>query len=948
MKLARPIWQLAKWTGGCLRDIVLVGLWLLFAIAIAIQIGVATSHQFPTPEWLLRKVESRLTVPGLRVQIGSATIIPDGQIFLRDVRFTPFASDTPIAQIETMQIKLSRLALLAREVEPQQVEISGLTFTLPAMFSASGQSESILSGVQLSFGKRQNGLVLDQCSGRLGKLTFAIQGDIQSLHSLLTKPGAEKEIQGFTPAVQKRYIDFARKLSDAEAYLKSTTQPHLSITLRSIDNALIADIIFTARKLDWDGSSIAEKIGRIHASDFRLGTSLPVGTELPPQLELKGSCAEAKVGDRSIARDARFQIEAKSNPASEQKRFVISKITATFDEVSSSGIEIKHPVVTATLPSANSVAADVVAEAANSAWHLRSLVNHQSNSAEAHIEGAVTPELIKIATADLNRDPDGLVKLKQPAPIQATVIFADGWKLSRAHGSLTTGPLLAYSVPFDSIRGDFNLEGADLLVSNIHAKQGENRAIGSYAMNFRSHAFEFLLGGQLRPADISGFFENWWRAFWSNFDFSPAPPVADVSVKGRWGAPYLTTVFVNVDVQRPHIRQVPFDRVQTTMFIRPDFYHALTFDVAHGSRGAHGTFTRAVDLTRDTDALKFMDFAAKSNLDLASTAKLFGQEGIETVEPFTFGTPPNLSISGHIDGPASASGPRRVIDLEVDSTGDFALYHFPLNNLSFRGAIRDREIDLQNIKVSFAQGEATGSARLSGVEEDRRLEFDCALSNARLGEAIHTLETFAAKERGEAPPATSKFQQQIAQGRLNLKLAAQGKFSDMYSYFGHGYLDLNGAQLAQINLLGTLSQILSKTALFRFTALQLNEAHSRFVLERDSITFPDLKISGYSALIDSKGTYSLAKNQMDFTAKVYPFAQGKTALASAVGFVLTPLSNALELKLSGALEKPSWRLTYGPTNFLYNITGTKPEDVPASPQESPDISRRLPPPYLRR
>jgi hypothetical protein len=88
---------------------------------------------------------------------------------------------------------------------------------------------------------------------------------------------------------------------------------------------------------------------------------------------------------------------------------------------------------------------------------------------------------------------------------------------------------------------------------------------------------------------------------------------------------------------------------------------------------------------------------------------------------------------------------------------------------------------------------------------------------------------------------------------------------------------------------------------------------------------------------------------MAFTAKLYPFGQGKTLFSNAVGFVLVPLSNAFGLKLSGTLEQPNWRFTYGPRNFLYNITGTNPNEAAAIPEQTPtDITRKLPPPYLRR
>ena len=37
--------------------------------------------------------------------------------------------------------------------------------------------------------------------------------------------------------------------------------------------------------------------------------------------------------------------------------------------------------------------------------------------------------------------------------------------------------------------------------------------------------------------------------------------------------------------------------------------------------------------------------------------------------------------------------------------------------------------------------------------------------------------------------------------------------------------------------------------------------------------------------------------------------------------MLTPLSNALEVKLTGTLVKPEWSFVIGPTNFLRSLSG---------------------------
>jgi len=66
--------------------------------------------------------------------------------------------------------------------------------------------------------------------------------------------------------------------------------------------------------------------------------------------------------------------------------------------------------------------------------------------------------------------------------------------------------------------------------------------------------------------------------------------------------------------------------------------------------------------------------------------------------------------------------------------------------------------------------------------------------------------------------------------------------------------------------------------------------------------------------------------------QVFPFQESGNVIKSVVGAVLTPLSAALEVKLTGTLEKPAWALVMGPTNLLRSITETPPTTPPVPPK----------------
>jgi len=946
MKYMRASWAVGKWCAGCVRDLLLCALWLLLAGLMALQVYLLTVRELPMPAWMLRQIESRLAIAGLHAQIATAKLDLAGRVVLGNLQLSQTASSDPFVTVEALNLQLSPLALLHGEVEARYVRGNGVDFLLPAMLSPSGRNEPVISGVCLAFKPESGKLTLDQLTGHIANLTFSCHGTLEFPLNLQTDHAKTAGPASALSRVLREYTAFCQELAKLEPELQSLESPHLDLvfTPASAGSACVA-VSLVSTKADFDLSRLKPGAGRVQISGLRASTVLPLAVKKTQAVLLRFSCTQVHGTTNYEAQS--LVCDLTGDLAPNFTKIEPTNLIATAESVLVNGFPLENPLIHLKPGTSPFFHAELATSTFGADWQINALADPGAGRGTLTVAGAITPEIVQLVEKRLGLPPGSVLKLSAPAPLSLAAEFDEGWKPRSAHGHVSTGPAVAGSVPITAFQGDFTYGHDELNVTDIRLQQGENLARGSYWMNIKDNDFSFLLTGRLRPIGISGWFDDWWPNFWGNFDFAASIPVADVAVVGQWGKPYLTTVFVHADVARTGVRSIPFDTVRTTMFIRPNFYDALELKVTQGDRSAQGTFTRAVDLSRDEDALRSMDFDVTSNLDLTETAKIFGQEGIETVQPFTFANPPSLELLGHVDGPASARGSHRLVHIGLKSSGAFSLFEFPLENLSFHGIVRDHDIDLNDVQVSFAGGQALGRAYLSGPEAERRLSFDCAIEGANIGDTIDTLEQFFAKQRGEPPSPNSKFQQQISDGRLNLQLAAQGLYSDPLSFNGHGSFELGGAQLARINLLGLLSQLLSKSPLFSFTALQLNNARSSFSLDHQRVDFPDFKITGNSAAIEAKGSFMLDKKLMDFSAKVYPFEQGKTLLASAAGFVLVPFSNALELKLSGTLDQPNWRFAYGPTNILYNITGTKPPE-PDPNQPEPDKTRKLPPIYLQR
>jgi hypothetical protein len=202
---------------------------------------------------------------------------------------------------------------------------------------------------------------------------------------------------------------------------------------------------------------------------------------------------------------------------------------------------------------------------------------------------------------------------------------------------------------------------------------------------------------------------------------------------------------------------------------------------------------------------------------------------------------------------------------------------------------------------------------VSGIGDERRLGFDCSLRDASLGGVVSSLQGFFAAQKSQAQRPTTKFVQEKANVRIDFAASAEGRYDQPFSFRGDGNVVLQGAELGEVPLLGALSE------LFKFTALRFTEARGNFKLDGTKLSFPKLEVRGSNSTIDAHGEYALDRREFDFNAKVFPFHESDSLFKSVVGAVLSPISNALEVKLTGTVDKPQWVFVRGPTNFLRSL-----------------------------
>jgi hypothetical protein len=774
------------------------------------------------------------------------------------------------------------------------------------MVSPSGADESVVSDLDGIFHVHRPDYGIDICTFHVAGVAIAGHGGFHLPSVIRSRPSSLPILD----LVLDRYLKAGRKLVALQPKIESMNQPHLQLTLTPDSDA--GAIVNASLLIDASRPDAPCNVDSVEAhAVFPLLGDAPVSTMVIIDARRAAWKRQARADRLHVALTGQFV----------PNRFAFTPQTArlTASRADAMGLSITAPVAELSLAKWPRLKGKAILDAAGASLLARADVETGRGDGTIDVTTSVTPEMLKLASSRFGLKAAKWVTLSEPASLKASVDLAEGWKPALVEGDISVRHAIAHDVPIDEAGGHFVYAGHGIDVTDLTLFQGENAAYGSYAMDTRTMEYRFLLRGHLRPLDISGWFKDWWPDFWRSFDFAAAPPVANVDVAGRWGTAEESVVFCNADASQPGVLGVPFDRIRTTLFFRPEFFEVSAFKAERAGREAHGSFTVAVDPENST--YRTLDFNAVSDLDIAECARLYGRAGVALATPFQFTVPPKLRLAGHLDGPAVPGGRHSKIHFTIEADNPLTGSGFPLDTMGFSADYHDNDLDLRNAVVGFAGGKATGWTRIEGPQESRKLAFAMTLANANLARTISIFNGSSSGGRtGAHKPSADSLLRRTSTGRIDGELSANGLLSNLFSFHGNGHVAVTGQELGEIHLLGMLSEMLNKNPLLNFTSLRLDTAQANFRIEGEKIAFPQVKLQGPRTAIDAKGDYLLSTKTLDFNARIYPLQRSKVAVADALGALLTPLSNVLELKLTGPLEKPSWSFTYGPTNILRAIT----------------------------
>ncbi|WP_221029499.1 AsmA-like C-terminal region-containing protein [Actomonas aquatica] len=923
----------SRWCGHGTLTAALWSLWLLLGIGLGIQCFILSSRELTVPRFLLREIETRLAASGLEVSFGGATFDPGGHVLLREARVNLSALDETILEADAIYLELNPLTLWFRHVDLQRLRIDGADLLIPAALSPSGTRAPLVQDLNLTLrpGDEPRLWHLDQLTAHAGPLPLDLSG------AFYLPPSQGLPVDQLISTITRHYLDTCRLAARYLPQLPPHQRPHLSLHFKPDPERLaFVTAQFRFDQLELPAGPAAPTPIQLHGLtatttfDFdpaaRLRTiDLTVNSiQLPHEVTVQGvrSSLESMVALAPL----RF----------EPRLLDLSAATVSSSQLQLSGTSVRAGV--ATLPQ---VQALLHTQLAGHPLEATIDLDVTTRAGRIRFATALDASLLEIAGHQLNFDVPALLSWAEPPELSVDLNLAAGGRPLQATASFRTGPVTARRVDLDATAARVTWSGTSLRADEILLLRGASRATGSYEMDTKSLDFRFLLQGRLEPADINGWFRDWWPNLWSNFQFPVAPPDANVEVSGRWKKPLLTRVWVQARGDDAVVKDIALDHMNTRLFVRPGWADVLDFHAIRPVGEVRGSFSRAWKLPRGTRWTRF-EVHAEGTSDLDPLPKLLGDLGTAIAEPFSLEDTVDVRLDALISRDDWGTTPTVDVTVDGHTSGAWTFFDFPLQGAEFSAHQTDERLLIDPFSAGATGGALNGRIEVARdpTDDSRQIAFDLNLSHAHLGQTIRAVETWSARRRGEEPKPESDFQQRIAEGALNLSLSAVGPAGDPYAYQGQGAVTIEEGNLGELKLLGPLSTLLG-SSLLNFSKLQLDNAYGDFLVDGRVVDFDAIKLTGARGAIDGDGKYYLDTRNLDFLTRVRPFEGGRGRILDTV---FTPLTHALEVKLGGKLNEPAWTFVYGPTNFLRALTGSGPTAAEPSPaQSSPPTETATPP-----
>lgn len=886
------------WGHAWRNALVLAHYALNFVLAgvVAGEVYVLLSDDVQIPRLVRTRIEDELVARGIAATFDRAHFDPTGRIVLRGLRIRPSQFNEPILTAELAFIQLDRIKMLAGVPDPTHIKVEGVRVLCPPAISPSGVTETLLDIAGADLTHRGNEWQVNGLIARANELRITAEGDFELPPRSPNAPPPDLE------GLWRQFTAVAPQIARVREYLARFSAPSLQIEFSgAMPSTFAADAVFSAAR--WRDPRMAD----VRDLDLALTTEMHAGILGP--IHVVATARELSRSDGGTM--AAVHASATWNGLPQAGDYFPAQLDVSAASISYRGEQVLAPVASVRNAGWPHVDAQLQLQVGEEVIAITARGDVTARTAEADIHGRFGRDWLARASAFLGRDVTYYATIETPPEFDAHVTVPENPRDGAIDFRVLSGPVTARGVPLDRARALGRLTADQLRVDYLEISKDDQHAIGVYEDRLTTRDNRLRLQGSMRPLAIAPWFGPWWKTFWEDYTFSGAAPECAVDVRGNWLAGHRNVVTGWGRAEQGTIRGLGYDSLELRFFIRPNFFDLYDATIARSDGRLAGELQLFYRPNSRVPAWQQFDFTSTS--DLTELARLFGERGEELFAPYRYHIPPAVSARGRIEHNDETFDSR--IQLSIATEHEFRYHDFPFESLSTEVDIHNSDVRLSRINAGYAGGFLDGTA---GVHDDR-LTFDANLSGAQFDTAVEVFTDFL-NRRSPPPPEElaeepSGFAGKKIGGLLDIQLAAEGPLTDFKAYDGSGSVRITQADLGSIKLFGLLVDVLGSVGI-KAGILNFHSATSGLLVRRDHLLFPDARITGNTAALETTGTYSLSDRSVEFRARFFPLRESNGTLTQIVGVILDPFSNLLGVRLTGTLRKPHWIPTLAPRTSL--------------------------------
>lgn len=894
-----------------LRGLTNTCLLLLLPVQLTLCWVANLDHPTKLPDFLTERISAQLAEQGLRLQARNFWMLPDLTLAADDLSLSVDGMSGDIFTAARVEIALNPTLLVAGQIEPTQVRLSGARLWCPASVARGGVRRPLIDTLTLDVTKEGRWLNLRSIQARGGKITCHLSGEVPT--GLLR---SEKDDKGTTP-LSRRLADVFSSIETAIDVAEQSGGASVSLRCQGSSDGSAEVSVLAVLGNDWSDTGL----GLIQVRGLNLRGAIKVAAD--------GRIADWRVDGgaqemawRNVTAE-KLDIHARGKSRRED---MVADLTLARTKFA--GVELRRVKLDAR---------PISVDGYQIAFGILSDGSTASGSAILAQRGAVTATVshARLSGEEISSQPEiGRLLLAAGVDLRGDVLLREvaaslsaKGEVSQASGEIALSGFrglglsaeaispnkalpLRTRFDFDPSRAGAPLRLRDLRLASITGSVDcELKAGGAYRLH---------LNGEMDPACLDRVLGEWWVSLWKLFLLRDHP-YAFIDVESQWGS--MTSVTTGrALLNRFDFMGAPFRHVEVSVDADPKRTHIGLHRLSGGDSEADGS----VDGSATWDWSKPLALAgpvvrAEGNLQPWIVARCAGKDFGEALRGLSLPSDRRLTL---LLTPG-AKGPD--VKTSIECTGAFSAWGVAGSSLH----VSTENID-GGIRVQAKLGLADGEARLT-LDGDplRQTKLSLGLKGcdpAQIGQLLNDLS--APKPKDVSPTSTAKV---TSAGKLDLDFTGHLDLAQPRLLRGLGRYLLTDPELKKVRLLGDISEVLELVGVGA-TTYELSQAKGTFGCVGGRAYFPDLAITGPKSRLDLAGEIDLQASTLEF--------EGDFTLPRKGGFNpldLINLNRALisltKIKLKGPISKPETRAIPTLKDIINSQKDSKLGKIPEGIQE---------------